>query len=95
MLACLGTLLARKQTLTEGQVHKTRTEVNGPFARQLSLELTEQGDIKTTAPFSESSVPGVFAAGDCTTPLKAVSQAVAMGSFVAAGVTGQLQVDRV
>lgn len=93
ILACL-VLFSRKHALTEFQVHKPRTEINGPFARQLSLELTEQGDIKTTPPFYESSIPGVFAAGDCTTPLKAVSQAVAMGTFVAAGVVGQLGVDR-
>lgn len=59
------------------------------------LELTEQGDIKTTQPFYESSVPGVFAVGDCATPLKAVAQAVAMGSFGAGGLVGQLQVPRV
>ncbi|MCJ1348977.1 hypothetical protein MMC31_007210 [Peltigera leucophlebia] len=73
-------------------VHKPKTELNGPFAQQLSLELTDQGDIKTTQPFYESSVPGVFAAGDCATPLKAITQALAMGSFGAAGLAGQLQV---
>jgi hypothetical protein len=86
----------RWNTLTyEFQVHKPRTKINGPFARQLMLELTEQGDIKTTQPFYESSVPGVFAVGDCATPLKAVAQAVAMGSFGAGGLVGQLQVPRV
>ncbi|MCJ1271571.1 hypothetical protein MMC22_011473 [Lobaria immixta] len=73
-------------------VHKPKTELNGPFAHQLSLELTDQGDIKTTQPFYESTVPGVFAAGDCATPLKAVTQALAMGSFGAGGLVGQLQV---
>lgn len=37
-------------------------------------------------------MPGVFAVGDCATPLKAVTQAVAMGSFGAGGLVGQLQV---
>lgn len=82
-------------SLIEFQVHKPKTKINGPFASQLSLELTEQGDIKTTQPFSESSVSGVFAVGDCATPLKAVAQAVAMGSFGAGGLVGQLQVQRV
>lgn len=63
---------ARKHTLTEGQVHKPRTEVNGPFARQLSLELTEQGDIKNQpALFRKQRRWCVSAVGDCTTPLKA------------------------
>ena len=60
--------------------------------QQLGLELTEQGDIKTNGMFYETSVTGVFAAGDCATPLKAVTQAVAMGSFCAAGLVFQLQV---
>ncbi|MCJ1471292.1 hypothetical protein MMC07_009940, partial [Pseudocyphellaria aurata] len=71
--------------------HKPKTALNGPFAHQLGLELTEQGDIKTTQPWHESSVPGVFAAGDCAIPLKAVTQALAMGTFGAAGLTRQLQ----
>ena len=75
------------------QAHKPKTELNGPFARQLSLELTEQGDIKTSQPFYESSVSGVFAVGDCATPLKAVTQAITMGSFGAVGVVTQLQVE--
>lgn len=76
------------------QVHKPKTEINGPFARQLSLELTPQGDMKIIPPWYESTVPGVFAVGDCATPLKAVTQAVAMGTFGAAGLAMQLQVDR-
>ncbi|KAL8832727.1 MAG: hypothetical protein Q9170_004771 [Blastenia crenularia] len=81
------------ETVTEGfLVHKPRSEVNGPFARQLALELTEQGDIKTQGVFFETSMPGVFAVGDCATPLKAVTQAVAMGSFSAGGLVSQLQV---
>ncbi|CAD6585422.1 MAG: hypothetical protein ASARMPREDX12_001995 [Alectoria sarmentosa] len=79
--------------ITEGfLVHKPKSEVNGPFAHQLALELTDQGDIKTNGMFFETSVPGVFAVGDCATPLKAVTQAVAMGSFGAGGLVSQLQI---
>ena len=72
-------------------MHRPKTEINGPFARDLGLELTESGDIKVSQPFCESSVKGVFAVGDCATPLQAVSQAVAMGGFSAGGLVTQLQ----
>lgn len=83
------------QSLIAIQVHKPKSEVNGPFARQLGLELTEAGDIKTFGMFHESSVPGVFAVGDCGTPMKAVSSAIAMGSFGAGGLVAQLQTPEV
>jgi thioredoxin reductase len=65
-------------------------KLNGPFVEQLGLEVTEQSFIKTSPPFYATNVPGVFAVGDCATPFKAVTQAIAMGSFAAAGVVGQL-----
>ena len=68
--------------------------MNGPFARQLELELTDAGDIKTNGPFYESSSSGVFAAGDCATLMKTVPHALAMGSFSAGGLVAQLQVPR-
>lgn len=49
-----------------------------------------QGSILTSSPFYETSVRGVFAVGDCATLLKSVAQAMAMGTFAAAGVVGQL-----
>lgn len=57
---------------------------------QLGLEITEQGFIKTSPPFYGTNVPGVFAIGDCATPFKAVPQAIAMGTFAAGGIAGQL-----
>ncbi|ROV93149.1 hypothetical protein VMCG_08739 [Cytospora schulzeri] len=72
-------------------VHKPKSEINGPFVRQLSLELTEQAVIKTTQPFYESSVKGVFAVGDCATAIPAVTNAMAMGAFAAGGLISQLQ----
>ena len=72
-------------------VHRPKTEVNGPFARQLALELTEGGDIKTSQPFFETSVPGCFATGDCATYMKAVTSAISMGALGAGGLASQLQ----
>ncbi|CAN8098515.1 unnamed protein product [Discula destructiva] len=82
------------ETKTEGFLaHAPRTKVNGPFAEQLGLELLETGEIKTSSPFYETSVNGIFAAGDLATPMKSVTQAIAMGTFVAAGLCAQVQAE--
>lgn len=49
----------------------------------LGCELTEHGHIKVNE-FQESSVEGIFACGDNSTPLRSVSQAVASGNFAGA-----------
>ncbi|KAB8238036.1 thioredoxin reductase gliT [Aspergillus alliaceus] len=77
---------------TEGFLtHKPKTEINGPFATQLRLRLTSDGDLETTAPFYSTSIPGVFAAGDCAAPFKVVTMAMSSGVVVAGGLAGQLQ----
>jgi thioredoxin reductase len=73
-------------------VHRPKTDLNGPFAQQLGLELLPTGDIKTTPPFHETSSQGVFAIGDCASPGKIVANAIATGAFAGAGVAAQLQV---
>lgn len=79
---------------TEGfLVHRPFTEVNGPFASQLGCELTEQGDYKTMNMFGETTVPGVFAAGDCATMIKAVTTAMSGGNMVAAALAAQLEAE--
>ncbi|KAE8160399.1 hypothetical protein BDV40DRAFT_216576 [Aspergillus tamarii] len=78
--------------VTEGFLtHKPRTEINGPFAGQLGLQLTPTGDFDAMAPFYSTSVPGVFAAGDCVSPVKVVATAMSSGVLVAGGLVGQLQ----
>jgi thioredoxin reductase len=54
------------------------------------LELNEMGVIKTSQPFYETSMPGVFAVGDCATFMPAVVNALAMGAFAAGGLVAQL-----
>lgn len=79
------------ESVTEGFLaHQPTSKAKGPFAQQLSLELTPAGDIMVTQPFGETSVPGVFAVGDCATHLKAIAQAVAMGALAAGGLSFQL-----
>ena len=71
-------------------VHKPKTKLNGTFAQQLGLELTQGGDLKVAQPFPETSVKGCFAAGDCATAIKAVPPAISAGMMAAAGVSMQL-----
>lgn len=79
------------ESVTEGfLVHQPSSQAKGPFPQQLGLELTPSGDIQTTQPFGEASVPGVFAVGDCATPIKVVAQAVSMGVLAAGGLSFQL-----
>jgi gliotoxin/aspirochlorine biosynthesis thioredoxin reductase len=70
--------------------HKPKGQLNGDWVNQLGLETTEQGDIKVSPPFNETSVSGVFAAGDCGTVMKAVPLAIGMGSTIVAGLAMQL-----
>lgn len=72
-------------------VHRPLTKVRGPFAEQLGVEMTPEGHIKTNFPFNETSVSGVFVAGDAGSQFKIGTQAVVMGAFAAGGV--QMQVN--
>lgn len=71
--------------------HSPRTKVKGPFAEQLGLELTSMGDYVVHPPFYETSLSGVYAAGDCTTMFKVSVNAIASGSMAAAGLSVRLQ----
>lgn len=73
--------------------HKPPTKLNGPFAQQLALDLGPGGDIKITPPFGTTSVKGVYAAGDCATPIKSVIQAMHMGTFAGVGIAHDLQAE--
>ncbi|KAL4756565.1 thioredoxin reductase gliT [Aspergillus foveolatus] len=79
------------QTRQEGfLVSVPPVQINGPFHDQLGLDVDPMGFIKTTPPFNETNVAGVFAVGDCGSMMKAAPQAIAMGSFAAAGLVAQL-----
>ncbi|KAK1995517.1 FAD/NAD(P)-binding domain-containing protein [Colletotrichum falcatum] len=84
--------LEDSEEVTEGFLaHGPFTKVNGPFAEQLGLEMTENGDVKTTPPFGETSVAGVYAAGDCANMIKAVATAMTSGAICAGGMVVPLQ----
>ncbi len=59
---------------------RTPFRQHSDIPQSLSCELTEQGYIKTDA-FQKTTIPGVFACGDNTTPMRSVSNAVAMGNL--------------
>ncbi|RYP77922.1 hypothetical protein DL769_003295 [Monosporascus sp. CRB-8-3] len=73
--------------------HVPHFELSSSFAKDLGVEVTPQGHIDVQSPFCNTSVPGVFAAGDCATFLKSVAQAMVMGSFVAAGIAHSVQAE--
>ncbi len=56
-----------------------------PLVEQLGIQLNEQGFIIVN-PFQQTSLPHVFAAGDCTTPMRSVSTAVAQGTMAGAAI---------
>ncbi|KAL6852466.1 hypothetical protein ACO1O0_007011 [Amphichorda felina] len=71
--------------------HTPDQEINGPFAEQLGLETMESGHVKTTEPFGETSVPGVFAAGDIMSRTQFVTGAALSGGTTGAGIGYMLQ----
>lgn len=78
-------------------VHKPVMKVNGTFSEQLGLRMVPHFGhdiIHAEPPFNETSVPGVFAVGDCSSPQKVYAQALAMGACTAAGLGGQLLMGR-
>ncbi|KAH7381081.1 hypothetical protein BKA64DRAFT_764962 [Cadophora sp. MPI-SDFR-AT-0126] len=74
-------------------VYHPGTEQASDLPSQLGVELTADGDIKLGA-FQETSQPGVFAAGDCSSPHKYFSTASVMGHMAGAGAAQQLQADK-
>lgn len=72
--------------------HKPKSKIkSSALAEQLGLELTPQGDIKTSPPFGETSLSGCFAAGDNASFLKTTPNALNAGANSASGVTGFVQ----
>jgi thioredoxin reductase len=73
----------------EGLFLRSKTTVRSPFVETLGLERTEQGLIKVD-PMQRTNVPGVYGIGDCTTPIRAISMAIAAGNMAGAVLTHEL-----
>ncbi|KAJ6101982.1 hypothetical protein N7486_004409 [Penicillium sp. IBT 16267x] len=70
--------------------HTPETKPRGPFVEQLGLEQTPTGDIKAGPPFYQTTVKGVFAAGDSCGMMKNVPHAIFSGSLAGMGVSTQI-----
>ncbi|KAL1979389.1 hypothetical protein VTN96DRAFT_6078 [Rasamsonia emersonii] len=80
-------------------VHNPLTQVKGPFASQLGVEFSPSpipgtGDIAANPPFHQTSVRGVFAAGDCITPYKVIAGAISSGCNAAVAASAQLLAEK-
>lgn len=82
-------------------VHNPFTQVKGPFAEQLGVEVTpspitglEIGDLAVSPPTYQTNVRGVFAAGDCITPYKVVPGAISSGCNAAVAASSQLLAEK-
>ncbi|CAD6584960.1 MAG: hypothetical protein ASARMPREDX12_001800 [Alectoria sarmentosa] len=71
-------------------VHRPLTELNRTLSDQLGLDYIPGGQIATIPPFCETSMEGVFAAGDCASMMKIIPNAISMGSYAGAGMARQL-----
>ncbi|KAM7189758.1 hypothetical protein V8F33_009897 [Rhypophila sp. PSN 637] len=80
---------------TEGFLaHKTSTKLrSSDLATELGLELTPMGTIAVHPPFNQTSLKGVFAAGDCASPMQTITAAMHSGSCVGGGAPLQIQAE--
>lgn len=67
--------------------------LNGDWDKKLGLETIPSGQFKVNAPFNETSMQGVFAAGDCALAQAAVTPAMGSAAIVAAGLCAQLEAE--
>lgn len=86
-----------EEGIASGHVHSfamyhAGTEQASTIVEAMDIELDEGGEIKLGA-FQETSQPGVFAAGDCSSLHKYVSIASATGFMAGAGAAQQLQAE--
>lgn len=81
---------------TEGFLsHKPKWRLRGKsLVEGLGLELTPKGTIKVNPPFNQTSVTGIFAAGDAASPMQAVTMALSTGTAAGGGAPAQLQSDK-
>ncbi|KAI3317877.1 FAD/NAD(P)-binding domain-containing protein [Xylariaceae sp. AK1471] len=81
-------------TITEGFLaHKPNSKLRGDLAEQLGLEITPMKTVKVNPPFNQTSLKGVFAAGDCATLMHTVTSALYTGTCTGGGAPLQIQAE--
>ena len=79
---------------TEGFLpHMPTPKLSTNFAEELGCELVHPGSIKVGVPFPETTVKGVYAAGDIATPAPAIMSALYSGQFAGVGIVQSLAAD--
>lgn len=73
-----------------GMLIRPKQTLRSDLAEKLGCELNEFNLIKTINVFNETSVKGVYAAGDITSPMQAIAVAVFQGSAAASGLNHAL-----
>ncbi|KAK2611673.1 hypothetical protein N8I77_005003 [Diaporthe amygdali] len=73
--------------------HKPKTKLRGSLAERLGLELTPPGIIKVNPPFHQTSLKGVFAAGDFSSPMQTITAAFHSGTCTGGGAPLQIQAE--
>lgn len=71
-------------------VHKPELRVDIDLIAQLGCEHVPGSGIKVVPPFNLTNIEGVYAAGDCASPLRNIPNAMSMGSFVGCGIAREL-----
>lgn len=71
-------------------VHRPRTELDRTLVDQLGLKISAFGDIEVMPPFCRTSVPGVYAAGDCASMMKIIPNALSTGAYAGCGLAREL-----
>lgn len=73
--------------------HKPKTKLRGNLALQLGCALSPMHTVVVNPPFNQTSVKGVFAAGDCSTPMHTVTAALHSGTCTGGGAPLQIQAE--
>lgn len=80
----------------DGSIHPLQAVYSRPAFRQhcpipeaLGCKLTEMGHL-IVDPFQATNIPGIYAAGDATTPMRSVAAAVAAGTMAGASMNKEL-----
>jgi thioredoxin reductase len=73
--------------------HKPKTKLRGDLAQQLGCALSPMGLVVVNPPFNQTSVKGVFAAGDCCSPMHTITSALSSGTCTGGGAPLQIQAE--